>query len=77
MRSFFLMIVVCFSLAGCSSPYSTSGEQMYLKARNGENLVISPPLSQSQLSQFYDLPSVDTDPRVNIAPPMLSIVEEA
>ena len=56
-------------LTACSAQYTTNGEQKYLQSHNGAKLVISPPLTAANISNFYDLPLQNQDARVsNIVP---------
>ena len=58
-------------LTACSMPYATNDKQQYLSSRNGEKLVIQPPMSGQNLSGFYDLPTPSVVARVNIKPPAI------
>lgn len=56
-------------LTGCSAQYTTNGEQQYLQSRNGLRLVVPPPLTTANISDFYDLPPQNQDARVSVVPP--------
>lgn len=63
-------ILVCFSLvAGCSK-YSSNGDNLYLNSRNGQKVQVPPPLTNSNISNFYDLPEHAENPKVSIVPPL-------
>ncbi len=65
-----LGIFVCLNvLTACSAPYATNDKQQYLTSRNGDKLVIQPPLTHENISGFYDLPSPEVVSRVNLKPP--------
>lgn len=64
-----LMIGVCVVLTGCSAQYTSNGEQQYLQSKNGVNLVVPPPLTMTNISDFYNLPPQNQDARVSVVPP--------
>lgn len=73
MRLMLWLVLVITGLTACTSKYSTNGENLYLKSRNGPNLVVPPPLSTSNLSSFYRLPDQSNpNPRVSILPPTIT-----
>nr|WP_302473908.1 hypothetical protein [Legionella sp. PL877] len=55
-------------LSACSH-YASNREQQYLHSKNGEKIVVPPPLTDSNVSHFYVLPPQNQNPRVSIAPP--------
>ncbi|KTD18398.1 hypothetical protein [Legionella jordanis] len=63
----FLMISM-WLLTACSN-YASNGESLYLKSRNGAAVAVPPPLTDSNISHFYDLPQSNQNARVSIAPP--------
>ncbi len=63
-----LMIALSLLLTACSAQYTSNGEQQYLKSRNGVGLVVPPPLSTANISDFYDLPLQKQDAKVSIVP---------
>ncbi|KTD80515.1 hypothetical protein [Legionella waltersii] len=73
MRNLLLIVLSAVLLTGCNSRYSSSGENLYLQSRNGAKLVVPPPLTSSNLSNFYDLPPQDEPAKVSIAPPVEDI----
>ena len=64
-----VIAVLVLLLSACSAQYTSNGEQQYLKSRNGVNLVVPPPLTSTNISHFYDLPSQNQDAKVSIEPP--------
>lgn len=64
------LILAVLTLSACSSRYSSNGENLYLQSRNAVPLVVPPPLTRDNISDFYDLPPQTQDAHVNIAPPM-------
>ena len=67
-------VLVCVSmlcLTACSSQYSTNDKQQYLASRNGPVLQTPPPLTNANLSGFYDLPPPETGTKVSLAPPQV------
>mgnify|MGYP000314146805 CR=1 FL=1 len=69
MKKVRLMMVLSVLLTGCSAQYTSNGEQQYLQSRNGVNLVVPPPLTAENISDFYNLPAQNQDARVSVAPP--------
>ncbi len=62
---FFLISVML--LTACSQ-FDSNGDREYLRSRNGVRVAVPPPLTESNISHFYDLPQQNKDPKVNIAP---------
>lgn len=56
-------------LTGCSGKYATNDKQQYLESRNGAPLVVPEPLTRSNLSGFYELPTPEGERKVSIVPP--------
>jgi uncharacterized lipoprotein len=63
------MIVCLLVLTGCSR-YSSNGENLYLQSRNGQKVDVPPPLTSSNISNFYDLPEQNQNAKVRIEPPL-------
>ncbi|MBA2657959.1 MAG: hypothetical protein H0U70_13395 [Tatlockia sp.] len=68
------MIKFCFLLSSillmtACSQFDSNGDKFYLKSKNGSRVVVPPPLTNANISHFYDLPLQTKDPVVNIAPP--------
>lgn len=55
-------------LVACAN-YTSVGEKYYLQSRNGMTVVVPPPLTDSNISHFYDLPPQTMNPEVRITPP--------
>ena len=68
MKKLSCVLVGILAITGCSH-YSSNGEHVYLKSRNGQRLVVPPPLTAVDMSAFYDLPEQNQKARVRIAPP--------
>lgn len=68
MKQLLFVMLISGSLVSCSR-YSTNGEQLYLSSKNGPHIHVPAPLTESNISHFYDLPSQEKDARVNIVPP--------
>ena len=69
MKKLSFIVHATMVLTACSERYSSNGENLYLRSRNGETLVIPPPLTRANISNFYDLPAQTQDAKVSIAPP--------
>ena len=62
------MLILSFVLLGCANQYTTNGEYHYMQSKNGPKLVVPPPLTDANISDFYDLPAQNQDARVSINP---------
>ncbi|KTD23608.1 Uncharacterised protein [Legionella lansingensis] len=62
-------VIVSVSLLSACSQYAKNGESQYLNSRNGPIVVVPSPLTDSNISHFYDLPPQNQNARVSIAPP--------
>ncbi len=69
MKKIRFLTVISLLLTACSAQYTSNGEQQYLHSRNGVNLVVPPPLTTTNMSHFYDLPSQPQNAQVSIDPP--------
>lgn len=69
MKKLSFIILATLALSACNSRYSSHGESVYLQSRNGTKIVVPPPLTNANISNFYDLPPQSQDARVSIAPP--------
>jgi len=56
-------------LTGCAGRFASTGEYVYLRSKNGTKLEVPPPLTRSNISDFYNLPPQNMDARVDITPP--------
>lgn len=68
MKKIVVLIVINFLLAACSSPYSSVGENIYMKAHNAPMLAVPSPLTSAYISSFYVLPDQNKPVLVNISP---------
>lgn len=71
MKKWAVFVLGGMVLSSCSH-YASNGEYQYLQSRNGPSLVVPPPLTESNISFYYNLPAQTGDPRVSIAPPGLN-----
>ncbi len=79
MRFILKRIVTIFiflqALSGCallpSSEFSSNDTHEYLHSRNGQNLVINQPLTDSNISDFYQLPNQTKPAKISIKPPVI------
>lgn len=53
-----------------SSEYASNNKEQYLKSHNGAQLVVPPPLTTSNISDFYNLPVQNQNAKVSITPPV-------
>ncbi|KGP63438.1 hypothetical protein EP47_09500 [Legionella norrlandica] len=73
MKKLSFVVLAALALSSCNSRYASNGENLYLKSRNGDVLVVPSPLTSANISNFYDLPPQTQDARVSIAPPVEDI----
>jgi hypothetical protein len=66
----FVLIASIAIFSACTSRYASNGENIYMNSYNSSSLVISPPLTEGNLSHFYDLPALDKRVNVRIEPPV-------
>lgn len=76
----FRLIITGFLLVGALSAcshYATNGEKLYLQSKNGPGVRVPPPLTDSNISPFYNLPN-PTKPvsKVSIEPPIVAPEEK-
>ncbi|WP_028387741.1 hypothetical protein [Legionella fairfieldensis] len=62
----FLVVTLC--LTSCSQ-YISNGERRYLQSKNGVNIIVPPPLTDTNISHFYDLPPQNQNALISIVPP--------
>lgn len=55
MKKMIVVLLGVLCLLGCSQ-FESNGEKLYLRSKNGPNIVEPPPLTDSNISHFYDLP---------------------
>ncbi|MCC5013965.1 MULTISPECIES: hypothetical protein [unclassified Legionella] len=68
MKKIGFLVLSIMLLTACSQ-YASNGEQLYLRSKNGTTVVVPPPLTDSNISHFYDLPPQNQNAQVSIAPP--------
>jgi uncharacterized lipoprotein len=64
--------VVCLTLSACATQYASNDKQQYLESRNAPALNVPAPLTNANISGFYDLPAPDKAAKVSILPPQAS-----
>lgn len=69
MKKILIASIIFISLNACTSPYASTGERQYLKSVNGSQLIVPAPLTEANLTHFYDLPA-PTHAAVKINPPV-------
>ncbi len=70
MKSLGIIVLFAAILTSCSKNYyDSNGEKHYLNSANGNKLVVPPPLSSNNISNFYDLPPQNKNAQVGIIPP--------
>ncbi len=63
-------VVLC--LVACSSQFTSNGDKLYLRSKNGPGIVVQPPLTDTNISHFYDLPAQQGKrPKVSVTPPLI------
>lgn len=68
MKKLSVLVLATILLTSCGSRYASNGENLYLQSRNGVKIAVPPPLTSSNIGNFYDLPPQNQDARVSIAP---------
>lgn len=72
MKRFVYILALGVLLNACAKNevlYGSSNKKAYLQSKNGPELIVPPPLTTSNISNFYDLPNQTQDARVHITPP--------
>lgn len=73
MKKLVIISVISWLLIGCISweptDFASSDKDQYLSSKNGESLVIPPPLTNSNISDFYVLPNNEQNAKISIDPP--------
>ncbi|STX29417.1 Uncharacterised protein [Legionella beliardensis] len=72
MKKFVLASLSTLLLVSCSR-YATNGEHIYLQSENGPLPNVPPPLTQANISHFYDLPTPGANLTVSLVPPPTEI----
>jgi uncharacterized lipoprotein len=73
-KKFWFAVIASSVLSSCSGRYFSNGENFYLQSHNGPKLIVPSSLTSAHLSNFYDLPPQNQDPRVSIEPPGEEII---
>lgn len=68
MKKIGIVIISFLTLTACSK-YAGNGDNHYLNSRNSAPLVVPPPLTNANISHFYDLPAQTQSATVSLAPP--------
>jgi uncharacterized lipoprotein len=78
-RNKVVVVIGCCSLlllASCSQ-FASNGEKIYLRSKNGPGIVVPPPLTDNNISHFYDLPAKPSkQPEVGVEPPFIEPTNE-
>lgn len=61
------LFISALLLAACS--LTSTGEKHYLQSRNGVPITVPPPLTDANISHFYDLPQQNQNALVSVTPP--------
>lgn len=69
MKKIAVIICLFMLITGCAGRFASTGEYVYLRSKNGAKLEVPPPLTRSNISDFYNLPPQNMDARVDITPP--------
>lgn len=68
-----MVLAVSSMLSACLSwdktDYASNDKDQYLTSKNGKMLVVPPPLTSSNVSDFYILPDQNQNAKIDIAPP--------
>lgn len=70
MNKLSVMVFGMLLLSGCSTQYFSNSDTLYLKSRNGEKVHAPSPLTNSNISDFYDLTAQNQDARVSLVAPI-------
>jgi len=65
-----ILVLGVVALCGCNTPFASNDRDQYLESKNAPDLVVSPPLTTSNLSGFYTLPPAPEHPKVDVLPPV-------
>ncbi len=75
MKKIVTIFVFLQALSGCallpSAEFSSNDTHEYLHSRNGKNLGINRPLTDSNISNFYQLPNQTKPAKISIKPPVI------
>lgn len=68
MNKWVTVVIMAVILSACSR-YASNGEHLYLGSRNGQPIIVPPPLTSGNISHLYDLPPQNQNATVSIVPP--------
>ena len=75
MKKIVPVYICCHLLCCCSllssDEFSSNYKQAYLHSKNGQYLVIPPPLTDANVSNFYQLPNQTKLAKISIKPPII------
>lgn len=72
MKKSVVFSIVALFIVGCSTQFASNGEKLYLRNKNGPGIVVQPPLTDTNISHFYDLPTQQNKhPKVSVVPPTI------
>ena len=72
MKKIVVVGVVVLFLVSCSTKFASHGDRLYLRSKNGPGVMVAPPLTDNNISHFYDLPAQpNKHPSVSVAAPMI------
>jgi uncharacterized lipoprotein len=66
---FCLVCMAC--LASCTTKYASNDKQQYLSSRNGVRVELPEHLTNTNMSDFYELPTPEGPKKVSVAPPQV------
>ena len=70
-----IVLMVLSTLTGCgllpSAEFSSNDKHEYLHSKNGKNIVVNPPLTDANMSDFYQLPNQTKPAKISIKPPVI------
>lgn len=74
MKKTVVVSLVALFLVSCSSKFASNGEKRYLRSKNGPGVVVQPPLTDTNISHFYDLPAQQSKhPKASVVPPSIEV----
>jgi uncharacterized lipoprotein len=72
--------LVALGLSACnlfSGRYSSNSLDAYLASGNGRNIIVPPPLTKSNITNFYRLPDQDEPADISILPPGSKLADDS
>ena len=77
MKKIVVLVFLLGLLGSCSSQFATNGERLYMTSQNGPGLKVPPPLTDMNISPFYNLPNQENrNLGVSIKPPVVAMGDE-